>query len=171
MPRYLFTVLSLLIFVLAFAYETSDHFFVHVSPETQLALRRETQSVKVGRSDDGALTIRELAKAPSVPVQARYANHSRTIRAFIAPDHAGVPAIYLEAIHPHHFYAVEGAFSVLPGEVSLTWPTPSTLMFYGREHDGALACFVVNVHELIITRELIDVLPPRDDRPVFDTGI
>jgi hypothetical protein len=172
MPRYLFTVIVFLIAVLAFAYETSGKFFSHVSPETtKLAMHRETQRVTVGQSIDGALMIRAIANASHVPVQARYANHSRTLRAYVAPNHSGVPALYLEAARPRASYVLEGAFSISADDASFTWVTTTTLMFYGRSSDGALTRFVVDVHNLTISGEAIAVIPSHDDRPVFDTNI
>jgi hypothetical protein len=172
MPRYLFTVVAFLIAVLAFAYETSGKFFSHVSPETTtLATHRETQRVTVGQSIDGALVIREIANAPRVPVQARYPNHLRTLRVYVAPNHSGVPALYVEVARPRASYVLEGAFSVSADEASFTWVTTTTLMFYGRRSDGALTRFVVDVHNLTISSETIARIPSYDDRPVFDTNI
>lgn len=171
MPRYLFTIIALLIALLAFAYETSGDFFSRVSPETaKLAMYRETQSVTVGQSIDGVLVIREITNAPSVPIDAQYANHLRTKRAYVAPTHSGMPAVYVEVARPRALYVLEGAFSVEADDVSFTWLTATTLMFYGRSN-GALTRFVVDVHSLTISGESVAAIPPYVGRPVFDSSI
>lgn len=171
MPRYAFTIIALFVVVLAFIYESSGFFSVQVSPETELALHRETQRVTAGRSTDGELTIREITHAPSVPVRARYPNHLRTLRAYIAPNHIGVPALHLESARPRNSYVLEGAFSVSPNEASLTWVSTTTLMFYGRRGDGALTRFVADVHDITLVSEATSTLPPSNTRPVVDANI
>lgn len=171
MPRYLFTILALLIFVLTFVSERSGYFLTRVSPETKLVAHRETQRVTVGRSYDGALIIREIASAPSVPIQARYANHLRTLRAYVAPNHSGLPTIYIESARPHNVYVLEGAFTVLPEDASLFWTTTTTLTFYGKQEDGTLTRFTIDVHDLSLASEAVAEIPTHDDRPVFDSNI
>lgn len=171
MPRYLFTIVAFVVFLLALAYESSDFFPMHVSSETTLTAHRETHHVAVGQSSDGALAIREIAEAPHVPIQARYANHLRTLRTFVAPNQSGTPMIYLESVHPHIFYVAEGAFTVLPDEASFMWTSPTTFMFYGTDQRGLLARFTIDVRELLLTSETISEIPEHDDRPVFDSNI
>jgi len=170
MPRYLFTTVALVIAVLAFIYESSGYFFVRVSPETKLSIHRETHRVTVGRSSDGMLSISQVTDVPSAPMQERYANRTRTLRAHIASNNSGIPTIYLETSRPHNFYVIDGAFTVSPKASALTWIASTKLLFYGVIN-GTPARFTVDVHDLTMSTEIVEVLPVAETHDMSDVSI
>lgn len=146
MLRYVFTSIALVVFLLAYAYSEYPLFTTNVSPETALVTYRELRTVKEGASLDGSMRISEIINPPRVSHYTQVANHGRTLRAFLAPDRGGVGLIYIEQARPHKFFAVVGAFSVLPETVSILWTGPSTLVFYGTAPDGAFMRYELNLH-------------------------
>jgi len=57
---------------------------------------------------------------------------------FLLPTKEGVGLVYIEQVRPHKFFAIIGAFSVVPETVSLIWTAPTTIVFYGTAPDGTL---------------------------------
>ena len=75
-----------------------------VSSETQSGgVFHETPQVTPGTSADGLVTISPITSAPFVPTRQKFPDHERAIRAFIATNHVGNPALYLEQVLPHRY--------------------------------------------------------------------
>ncbi len=146
MPRYLFTVLALFVFLFAYTYEEYRVFAQNVSPETSLAAYRDRHTIKEGATLDGSIRISEAVNPPHVSHYIQFANHERTLRAFLAGDKGGVGLIYIEQAQPHKFFAIVGAFSVVPETVSLFWSGPTKLIFYGTAHDGTFMRYELDLH-------------------------
>ncbi len=155
MPRYLFTILAFIAFIIAMGFQEYD--LSHsVSQITGLADYRVERSVKPGPSSDGALFIAEIIAPPRVSHYAQVSNHGRTLRAFIAPNRTGVSQVYVEQIKPHAFFGLEGAFSVLPETVSFSWMSPSQLVFYGTSPDGSFRRYLADLHTPALSSVIAD---------------
>jgi hypothetical protein len=157
MPRYLFTVLAFFVFLIAYTYEEHRIFAQNVSPETILADYRDLHTISSGMSPDGSINISEVIDPPRVSHYMEIANHGRNLRAFLAPNKGGVGLIYIEQARPHKFFAITGAFSVLPETVSFMWTGPMTLVFYGISPDETFTRYALDLKSKILS-----------DTPVMD---
>lgn len=165
MPRYLFTILALVVFLFAYICEEYPVFTQIVSPETSLAAYRDLHTIKEGSSPDGSMHISEVTDLPHVSHYIQVANHGRNLRAFLAPDRGGVGLIYIEQARPHKFFAIVGTFSVLPETVSLIWTAPTTLVFYGTAADGTFMRYELDLHTGTIGST------PSSDSPKTETNV
>lgn len=135
--------------------------FANVSPETgSVKHAQETILVKQGVSQDGFLAVNRIPSAPQVPPSVKSLNHSRTLRAFIGPDRAGISSLYVESTRPHEYYTVTGAFMIVPEYALLAWTGETALVFYGTSSDGQLMRYVVDLNLLTISGAPTDTLPP-----------
>jgi hypothetical protein len=165
MPRYIFTIIALVVFLFAYAYEEYRVFAQNVSPETSLAQYRDLHTVKEGVTPDGSIEISEVLDPPHVSHYIQYANHGRTLRAFLAPNRGGVGLIYIEQVRPHKFFAIIGAFSVVPETASILWTTPTTLVFYGTAPDATLMRYEIDLHTGIVRTIIVADFPTSELRP------
>lgn len=136
--------------------------FAGVSPETELVKHaRETWSVKQGVSRDGLLVVTRAPAPPAVPPREKSMNHSRTLRAFIAPNRAGLASLYVESVHPHEYYSVSGGFTLLRDYMVPVWLSEDALMFYGTSPEGQLMRYTVLLGDLTLSGVLsADAAPP-----------
>jgi len=81
--RHSFTYITLVLFVFALYQNHMLFGDAGVSHETVLA--SDSHAVKAGITPDGILSISAVSAAPNVPPNMKFGNHSRTLRAFIAP--------------------------------------------------------------------------------------
>jgi hypothetical protein len=159
MPRYLFTILALVVFLFAYILVEYHVSRQNVSPETALAEYRELRTIREGVTLDGSMRISEVIDPPHVSHYLQIANHGRDLRAFLAPNKGGVGLIYIEQARPHKFFALIGAFAVTPETVSLMWTAPTTLIFYGTAPDGTFMRYIINLHTLTMTSMPIAASP------------
>lgn len=162
MKRFGITVFSGLIFVVAAffggAFPLSS---VYVSRETGVLERyRETFTVKQGVSQDGSLVITKIQSAPSIPPQAKPANHARTLRAFFAPNRGGVLTLYVESIKPHEYYSVTGEFTVSGDYPVITWDTETTLAFYSTSSKGEPTRYAADLRLITLSVKPVDSTTP-----------
>jgi len=88
-------------------------------------------------------------------------NHSRTLRAFIAPNRAGLASLYVESVHPHEYYSVSGGFTLLRDYMVPVWLSEDALMFYGTSPEGQLMRYTVLLGDLTLSGVLsADAAPP-----------
>jgi hypothetical protein len=159
MPRYLFTILALVVFLFAYILVEYQVFTQNVSPETALAEYRELRTIREGVTLDGNMRISEVIDPPHVSQYTKIANHGRDLRAFLAPNKGGVGLVYIEQARPHKFFALVGAFAVLPETVAFMWTAPTTLIFYGTAPDGTFMRYTINLHTLAMTSMPIAASP------------
>lgn len=159
MPRYLFTIVALFVFLIAYTYEEYRVLAQNVSPETLLKEYRDQHTLSTGTSPDGSIHISEVIDPPHVSHNMQFANHERTLRAFFAPNKGGVETIYIEQARPNKFFAIVGVFEVLPETVSLFWSQPMTLVFYATTVDGVFVRNEINLHTLIVKSTPLKDMP------------
>lgn len=151
MPKYIFTTLAFVFFLLLMAAKSTTLFADAVSPKSVLLAYRENHVVKQGVSQDGRVVVLLVPPPPPVSHYREVANHQRNLRAFTALDSNGTSVVYVEQARPHQFFIIQGAFSVLPETVFFTWVSPTTLIFYGTSPDGVFTRVSVDVHTLLTT--------------------
>src|SRR3990167_11200854 len=94
--RHSFTYITLVLFVFALYQNHMLFGDAGVSHETVLA--SDSHAVKAGITPDGILSISAVSAAPNVPPNMKFGNHSRTLRAFIAPARSGGRARYTAGV-------------------------------------------------------------------------
>ncbi|MDO8520797.1 MAG: hypothetical protein Q7S52_01650 [bacterium] len=132
---------------------------------------RETSLVKQGVSQDGNLSVTKVPNAPQIPPSAKMANHGRTLRAFVAPNRAGVLAIYVESVKPHEYYAFSGGFTLTPEYIVLAWTNETTLVFYGTSLDGELMRYTADLKHPTLSAFPISELPPASFPDLQSSGV
>lgn len=153
--RFTFTLLTLSIFVSALYWQGMLFHDKTVSRETPT--NGEFGILRVGVSSDGMIALSEIAPPPSVATSQKVANHSRTIRAYVATNANEQIALYLEPAISGKHYLVSGGFLLAKEDMSLFWINDHTLQFYAKNADGILVRGLFDITAIAAIFEAVDL--------------
>jgi hypothetical protein len=170
MPRYLISVISLILF---FAFTYSDFLKGnHVSPETPIH-SHELFVVKQGSVSDGTFTLHETVSIVRAIGGKKVMNHNRSLRAFVSLNTSTVFSLYVESAIERKIFILKGAYIVSPETVGLRWDSPTVISFNSVDGVGAPTRYAIDVHKLTYMKEVQNEFPTTDMRQYeqFDSDL